>query len=470
MNNKSLYQTSYDRQSCHIGIVHIGYGNFHRAHQAVYIDDYMQASGDLNWGIVAVNLRASETEYFRHAAQAQDGYVVKTIAPDGAVSFRLVRAHMAFVDAPSEQEKAITLLNNESIKAVTVTVTESGYYLDQDNQLDLSHDIIRESLNGTNPETIYAYLCAALKCRAEGIGKPVTVLCCDNMRSNGIILKNALLSYIKAMGDDALFSWVERNVTFPCSMVDRITPQSSQALREEISAQFADCNIAPVHAETFIQWVIEDDFAGDMPALEEVGVQIVPEVEPFEEAKIRILNGGHSGLAYLGVLAGHKTFDEAMRDPMLAAHFDKFEIEEVLHGLGPSIPFDTTAYLSQIKARFENSGIADNLERICMDGYSKMAIYIRPTLESCLEKGIIPEAGFDTIASWIIYARRCKQGVSTVPYHEPCWDKLLPMIEEGQEAALASDPNLWGDLPQRFDNFVPSVVSAIHRMDVKWQA
>ena len=285
MNNRPLYQTSFDSQSCNIGIVHIGYGNFHRAHQAVYIDDYMQASGDLNWGIAAVNLRASETEYFRHAAQAKEGYVVKAIAPDGAISFRLVRSHMAFVDVPSEQEKAISLLNNEIIKVVTVTVTESGYYLDQNSQLDLSHDFIKESLNGTNLETIYAYLCTALKCRAEGVGKPVTILCCDNMRSNGIILKNALLSYIKAMGDDALFSWVKRNVTFPCSMVDRITPQSSQALREEISTQFADSDIAPVHAETFIQWVIENDFASDIPGLEDVGVQIVPEVEPLKKLK-----------------------------------------------------------------------------------------------------------------------------------------------------------------------------------------
>ena len=470
MNNIPLYQTSYDKQSCNIGIVHIGYGNFHRAHQAVYIDDYMETSGDLNWGIAAVNLRKSESETFETAAQASDGYIVKTIAPDSSVNFRLVRSHIAFIDASSDQDAAFNILNNETVKTLTITVTESGYYLDQNNNLDLSNDIIKDSLNGTHQETIYAYLSAALQCRADGVSAPITILSCDNMRSNGTILKNALLSYISAMGNEALSSWVRENVTFPCSMVDRITPQSSQALSEEISERFHHHATAPVHAETFIQWVIENNFANDMPSLDQVGVQIVPDVEPFEEAKIRILNGGHSGLAYLGVLAGHQTFDEAMRDPLLEAHFNKFEIEEVLHGLGTSIPFDTKDYLSQIKARFENSGIADNLERICMDGYSKMAIYIRPTLESCLEKGIIPEAGFDTVASWIIYARRCKEGISSVPYHEPCWDKLLPMIEKGHEAELASDPNLWGDLPERFDSFVPNMVTAIHRMDEKWQA
>ena len=470
MNKTAIYQTHYDRNLCRIGIVHIGYGNFHRAHQAVYIDDMMEKTGDLRWSIAAVNLRQSETASFNHSANAKNGYVVKMIAPDGTESFRLVRAHSAFVDAPSHWEESLDLLTSEDVKVVTITVTESGYYFDEDSRLNIGEAAIAKSLNGENTETIYEYLAEALRRRAGIINKPITILCCDNMRSNGRFFKQALLTYLQAKGDVELADWVNGHVAFPCSMVDRITPKSTGILEREISAKFPDHQIAPVHTERYLQWVIEDDFAAEMPDLAEAGVQIVAEVEPFEEAKIRILNGGHSGLAYLGVLAGHKTFDQAMRDPNLAHHFDKFENEEVLPGLGSNIPFDTNAYLAEIAARFENIGIADTLERICMDGYSKMALYIRPTLESCLEKGIIPEAGFDTIASWIIYARRCRDGISSIPYHEPYWDKLVPMLEKGQEEQLATDPNIWGNLPQRFDSFVLGIVSAIQRMDKKWQA
>ena len=159
-----------------------------------------------------------------------------------------------------------------------------------------------------------------------------------------------------------------------------------------------------------------------------------------------------------------------MRDPSLRAHFDRWEEAEVLEGLGDSIPFDTFGYLGEIAQRFENQGIADHLERICMDGYSKMAIYIRPTLEACLQKGIVPEAGYDCVASWVINARHFKNGKSAIPYHEPYWDRLQPMIAPGKEEEIASDPHIWGDLPERFNSFVPGLVAAIHRMEQKWQA
>ncbi|MEX0310341.1 MAG: mannitol dehydrogenase family protein, partial [Tateyamaria sp.] len=296
------------------------------------------------------------------------------------------------------------------------------------------------------------------------------LLCCDNIRSNGKVLENALLAYLEAAGLTDLAHWVRANVSFPCAMVDRITPRSTDALRAEVAQVFPGYASAPIHAEAFSQWVLEDRFAAAMPDLTRVGVQVVQDVEPYEEAKIRILNGGHTGLTYLGALAGHETFDEAMHDPALRAHFDRWEETEVLAGLGDHIPFDTSAYLSEIARRFENGGIADQLERICMDGYSKMAIYIRPTLRACLDKGITPEAGYDCAASWVVYARKHQAGTTSIPYHEPFWDKLVPMIEPGREHDIASDPQIWGDLPTRFENFVPDLVAAIQKMEKTWQA
>ena len=467
---KALYQTTYDRQDCKVGVVHIGFGAFHRAHQAIYLDDIMQETGDLRWGIAAVNLRQGEEASFDDAAQMKEGYVIKSIAPDGSNFFRLVRSHIEFVNAVSTPQKAYDLLARESVQIVTITVTESGYYLNKDWSLDLTAAPVAAGLAGQPAETIYAYLAHALKQRFEATKAPLSILCCDNMRNNGNVLKQALLAYLEALGEKELLAWVSAHVSFPCSMVDRITPRSTPALSDEITAIYPNHAISPIHAETFMQWVIEDQFAGDHPDWQKAGVQIVADVEPFEEAKIRILNGGHTGLAYLGALAGHQTFDQAMRDPELGLHFDRWEETEVLPGLGDHIPFNTKDYLAEISERFENQGIADHLERICMDGYTKMAIYVKPTLEACLQKGIVPEAGFDSVASWIVYARKCTAGLCSIPYHEPFWDVLAPKIKPGHEEEIASDPHIWGDLPERFDNFVPSLVAAIQRMEQKWQA
>ena len=468
MNDIALRTTNYDRSCCKVGIIHLGFGAFHRAHQALYIDDYIELSGDTNWGIAAVNLRQNDSHFFDKVSRAKDGYVVKTIDSDGSTEFRLSRAHVKFVDAISQPDDAYDLFSLATVKMVTVTVTESGYYFDSNWKLDTSADAISSGLAGGNSETVYAFLAKALDRRARTINAPLTIMSCDNIRSNGRILEHVLLEYLVLNHQESLAEWVRENVSFPCSMVDRITPRTTPTLQNEIARLFPGHAIAPVHAEKFSQWVVENNFAGVMPDLSKVGVQIVSDVEPYEEAKIRILNGGHSGLAYLGALAGHQTFDEVMFDPELRPHFDRWEEQEVLRGLGDSIPFDAAHYLMEISNRFENKGIADNLERICMDGYSKMAIYIRPTLEACLQKGILPEAGFDSVASWVVNSRRVKNQESTFLYHEPNWERLSPMLTPGKEEEIASDTQIWGDLPQRFEQFVPCLVTAIRRMEQKW--
>ena len=470
MTDTNLYQTTFDRSGCEIGVVHIGLGAFHQAHQAIYFDDYMQASNDLRWGIAAVNLRPDDSKAFQSVASNTNGYIVKTIAPDSTSSWRRVRSHIKFVDASRQPESASDLIAMESVKLLTATVTESGYYLNKDWKLDFSEPAIAQSISEKHSATIYTYLTESLEKRFQTINQPITILCCDNLRNNGNILKQALIEFVVAQNRIDLATWIERNVAFPCSMVDRITPRSTNDLFNEVNDLFPNFTNSVIHAEEYSQWVIEDKFASDKPELERVGVEFVTDVKPFEEAKIRILNGGHTGLAYLAALSGHKTFDQAMRDPDLFSHFDRMEMREVLPGLGDSIPFDTKEYLLEISKRFGNPGIADGLERICMDGYTKMAIYIRPTLEACLKKGITPTASFDCIASWIVFARRYKKGISKIPYVDPYWETLAPMIEPGKEAVIASDPNIWGDLPKQFDNFVPSLVAAIHCMDQKWQA
>ncbi|MCE2517321.1 MAG: mannitol dehydrogenase family protein, partial [Alphaproteobacteria bacterium] len=253
MTEFTLYHTNYDRSSCETGVAHIGLGAFHRAHQAVYIDDAMQATGDTRWGIAAVNLRAQDSGAFQDIAAARDGYVVKTIAPDGTQNFRLVRSHVEFVDAAADPDAGKNLFARPSLSLATITVTESGYYLDNDGKLDLDAAPVAAGIRGENVETIYAFLAQALAHRAATINAPITIMCCDNIRSNGKMLEGALITYIEARNNTALADWVRTNVTFPCSMVDRITPRSSPSLQDEISRINPDHDTPPDHAETYLQ-------------------------------------------------------------------------------------------------------------------------------------------------------------------------------------------------------------------------
>ncbi|KMW57351.1 Mannitol dehydrogenase family protein [Candidatus Rhodobacter oscarellae] len=465
-----LDASTYDRDAAKIGIVHLGYGAFHRAHMAVYLDAYMQASGDLDWGIAAVNLRGGDSAGFVAAREARDGYLLKTTSPEDQLRYQLIRPHVAFEDWAKTPARAEELAARESVHIISMTVTESGYFLDTNGDLDREDPTIAAEIAGGAPASVYGYLTRALTLRAAVTGMPVTILCCDNIRENGRILERSFLTYLAALGRDDLAEWVRENATFPCSMVDRITPRTSETLIAEVTAAYPGRALAPIHGESFIQWVVEDRFAGPRPDLAQVGVQVVADVHPYEEAKIRILNGGHTGLCYLGALAGHQTFDQAMLDPALRAHFDAYETENVLPGLALELPFDRHAYLAEIAARFGNRAIADDLARICMDGWTKMQVFIRPTLEGCLAQGISPTRGYDCVASWYVYARRIAAGAMPIPYTEPFWDTLAPLLAPGQEEAMARSGALWADLPETYPEFAPGILTAINEMEETWPA
>lgn len=464
----SIKRTVYDRNACKFGIVHLGFGAFHRAHQAVYIDDYMEKTGDLSWGIAAVNLRREQANQFMDHASADHGYLLKTTTPSGESSFREVRSHVRFADWSNDADEAESLLSQDSVKIVSMTVTESGYYLNDDLSLNADHPIIRAEINGGKSVSIYAFLANALRQRMLTINAPISVLCCDNIRSNGDVLGQNFKEYLKLTGETPLEKWVEVNTTFPNSMVDRITPRATDVLQTEISSISPKHSATAIHGESYIQWVLKYNFASDFPALDQVGVELVEDVDPYEEAKIRILNGGHTAVCYLGVLAGYQTFDEAIADPELYTHFDKYESENVLPSLTLTLPFSKSDYCTLIAERFSNAAIADDLGRICMDGWSKFPIFIRPTLESCLAQGISPRWGYDCIASWYVYARRFAQGKTHIPYVEPYWEQLKPYLEDGQEAAFAQLDVLWSDLPRTHSEFVPELCSAITRMERRW--
>jgi len=445
--------TEYDRSACQIGIVHLGFGAFHRSHQAVYLDDYMAVSGDLRWGIAAVNLRKAETDF------------LKSFSADGDVELRRVRSHVKFSDWNLEQVASEALLSQPSVNMVTITVTESGYYTDPDGNLNVDDATIKSELSGDNAESVYAYLRVALAKRRAETGAPLTIACCDNIRQNGKMLHRNLLSYLNACGEPDLAAWVESNVAFPCSMVDRITPRSPDELSVELSELIGKKVTSPVMAEDFIQWVLQSQTKTDMPDLTKAGVTVTADVDPYEETKIRVLNGGHTALCYLAALEGVETFDAAMRVPHLNEHFQNFETKEVLPALTLELPFSKSDYLEKIVQRFGNVAIGDTVARICADGMVKFPIFIRPTLESCLKQGIMPIHSIRSIASWYVFALHVDAGKIGFKYIEPNWNDLKAML--GTDGFITS-LQLWGELPATYPEFADTLRHEIVEMESKW--
>jgi mannitol-1-phosphate/altronate dehydrogenase len=279
------------------------------------------------------------------------------------------------------------------------------------------------------------------------------------------MLRRNLLAYLQACGDLGLADWVQGNIAFPCSMVDRITPRSPEHLATEMTARVGQTVATPIMAEDFIQWVLQDSAGGPMPDLAQVGVTVTEDVDPYEETKIRVLNGGHTALVYIAALKGIVTYDAAMRDPELLAHFRAFEEGEVLPALTLDLPFSKQDYLAAIEARFGNVSIGDTVARICADGMAKFPIFIRPTLAGCLVQGITPTFAIRSIASWYVFARHVAAGKIPFDYIEPSWDALAAML--GHDAFVTS-PRLWGDLPETYPVFAQTLRQQISELEKKW--
>ena len=411
-----MLRTTYDKSECQTGIVHIGYGAFHRAHQAMYIDDYMQKTGDLRWGIVAVNLR---NEGFREI----DDYIVKTPS-----KYRLVRSHLDFIDWTKNRTIAKHLLTLPSVHLITITVTESGY---------------------SPGSPLYEYLACGLRNRKN----PITILTCDNMRQNGVALETQFLAYLYQTNQYEMVDWVRENVKFPSCMVDRITPRTTMKLCDEVEHVYPGYGINPVQTEEYSKWVIERNFASEFPDLGEVGVTVTDDIEPYEETKIRILNGGHTSLAYLGVLSGYTTFDQVMKNDTHREHFKKLQEEEIVPSIDGKFPFDLNEYVDEIEERFSCDSNTDDLERICMDGFTKFHTFVVPSLRICLKQGKKPVRIYKSIAAWYIYARKFARGCTKIKYNEPNWTLLEPLLKEGCVDDFVSNERLWGDIPKLFITF-----------------
>ena len=404
----AIARPTYALDRVRIGIVHLGAGAFHRAHQAVYIDDLLADEPD--WGISAVSLHSPQV---RDALRPQDGLYTLALL-DEHPELRIIGAIREVLCAQDEQPAVLARLADPAVRLVTLTVTEKGYCL-AGEQLDFAHpDIVHDLATPHAPGSAIGYLVAGLRQRLRLGLAPYTVLSCDNLPDNGGKLRRAVLQFAHTI-DPALAAWIETEAAFPRSMVDSITPASDDALRERVAAQLGCQDAWPIQRERYSQWVIEDRFCNGRPAFERAGVTLSEDIAGFDRAKLRLLNGPHSALAYLGSLLDLDTVAAAMRYPQLAAFVETLMREDIAPTLTPMPGFDPQHYTGAILARFRNPAIAHRLAQIAWDGSQKLPVRLLGTIADALAAGRRIDRLCLPIAAWMQFVRRqARAGVALV--------------------------------------------------------
>jgi fructuronate reductase len=437
-----------------VGIVHFGPGAFHRAHQADYIDRLLR--DDPRWGIAAVSLRSPGTI---EGLKRQSGRYTLAIL-DAETRFRTLSAHKAFF-GPGEGDAVRAQLADPAVRIVSSTVTEKGYCLAGDGSLDLGHpDIVRDLADPARPVSIVGWLALGLGDRRAAGLKPFTPLCCDNMVSNGKKLRAAVIAYARRL-DPALADWIGGEVRFPDAMVDSITPATDDRLKALVRAEGFEDEI-PVSREAYAAWVIEDVLPAGSPDLASVGAVMAGDVGAWERAKLRILNGAHSTLAYLGLLIGHETVADAVGDPALEGFVRRLIDEDIIPSLQPS-PLDLPRYAAEILARFRNPAVGHKLAQIAWDGSQKLPYRLLDTVADALTAGRSVERLAVPVAAWILFVER--QARARVPIVDPLAETLAQIgyggdVVEGLLALRQIFPQPLADDPR----FRAAVQSAAARL------
>lgn len=412
LNTKNLSAISeriavpkYNRETIKTGIVHVGIGGFHRAHEAFYTDQLLHDKTIKDWGICGVALLEYDTKIY-NTLKEQDGlYTLIVKELDGTQTKRVIGSITECLFAPENPSKVIEKMAAPEVKIITLTITEGGYnYNEATKKFDFENPLIIHDLaNPDLPKTIFGYLTQALKLRQKRGLKGVTIQSCDNIQGNGHMIQNMLLSYV-SKAEPALTSWINKNVSFPNAMVDRITPVTTTEDITHLRATSGIDDAWPVVCEPFKQWVIEDNFIAGRPAWETVGAQFVEDVVPYEKMKLSLLNAGHSVLGLLGALIGYDTIDEAVNNPNIRAFLNSYMDIEVTPTLGDLDGINLHNYKQTLLERFGNTYIKDQIDRICSETSAKYPIFILPTIQSQLQNnGSIQLAAFVT-AAWAIYS------------------------------------------------------------------
>jgi mannitol 2-dehydrogenase len=437
---------SYDRAALRPGIVHIGVGGFHRSHQAAYLDRLARAGVSTAWGITGMGVRSggSRGDLLRQNCL----YTLLERSPEGDRA-SVVGSILDYLYAPQEPGRALAALTRSETKVVTLTVTGGGYGED---------------------EPVPRFLAEALRLRREAGVPPFTVLSCDNLPNNGATARSAVVGYARLRDEERFADWVETEVAFPATVVDRITPVTEPEHRRLLQRDFGIRDRCPVVCEDFSQWIVEDDFCNERPPLEEVGVQFVADARPYELHKKRLLNGSHSAIGYLGHLCGHDRIDDALADPLLRRF-----VESLMGEVAPLLPdvlgLDVDEYRETLLGRFGNPRVGDRLQRLCGRGSTKMPAYLLPSLQEAVEEGLPHEALTLALAAWVRYLTGVDCEGRPIEVADARWDELRPLARRA-----AADPrpllevrDVFGSLADD-EAFVGRLTATIRFLDARGPA
>lgn len=441
----------YDRSQVSAGVVHFGVGGFHRAHQALYIDKLMRQGDAMDFGIIGMGVMPSDVR-MRDALKGQDClYTLTEKTPDGQHSSRVIGSIIDYIYAPEDPAAAVSVLADSAIKIVSLTVTEGGYNFDHvrgEFNFDNPHVAadIADLKAGKNDElrTFYGLITAGLIARRSAGTVPFTVMSCDNIQGNGEMAHRMFLSFAGAI-DAELAQWIDTHVPFPNSMVDRITPETTDADRAELPYDDA----WPVVCEDFTQWVLEDKFAAGRPAFDKVGVELVDDVVPYELMKLRLLNASHQGLCYFGYLAGHRYVHDVMADQRFADFLLAYMEQEGTPSLRPLPGVDLDAYRHQLIARFGNAAIKDTVARLCAESSDRIPKWLLPAVRENLATGQAPVTlSAAIVASWARYAEGVDEHGQPIDINDRMAERLKENAAGNREDILAflRDHEVFGDL------------------------
>jgi len=433
---KNIVRPTYNRDSLKAGIVHLGIGAFHRVHQAVYTDQVLAEFGG-DWGIVGGDLRSNR---IYDQLTPQDCLYSVAVKDNDQQKIQVIGSVIGVSVGPENPAKLIALMADESIKLVSITVTEKGYCHDPaTGNLNLRHPQIQYDLkNIDEPKSTPGYIVSALQQRrAKGI-KSFTLLSCDNLPNNGKVLRNVVLQFARLYDAD-LADWIAENTTFPCTMVDRIAPAVTDDDLTSLDAQLGMRDEGGVVCEPFRQWVIEDNFCNDRPAWEKVGALVVEDVEIFEHMKLRLLNGSHSLLAYCGYLSGFETISDVMTEPSFVAMCKDY-MDSAGDTLEAPEGFDIEDYKQQLRVRYSNRGLQHRTWQIAMDGSQKLPQRLLDTLRDQLKNAADIDIICIAVAAWMRYVSGVDEKGEAIEVRDPLAAQLRKLCDDnkGDPAAMVN--------------------------------
>jgi mannitol 2-dehydrogenase len=427
----------YSQAGLKAGILHFGVGNFHRSHQAIYLDDLFNLGLDHDWALVGAGVFEGEKRG-RDILEAQDWLTTVVEQDTGHMQARVTGAMIDFI-VPGDTASVVAKLADPAIRIVSMTITEGGYFIDAaTGKFDRAHpSIAADGANPDSPKTVFGLILAGLKRRkAEGT-PPFTIMSCDNIPHNGHVTADAVCG-LAELSDPAFATWIHENVAFPNGMVDRITPATTDRERDMLARDFGVTDGWPVFCEPFKQWVLEDNFPLGRPALEKVGVQFVKDVSPFELMKIRILNGGHATIAYPAGLLDIHFVHEAMENPLVRGFLSKLEQAEIIPTVPPVPDTDLADYFTLVDKRFSNPKIGDTIRRLCLDGSNRQPKFIIPTIADRLKAGGDVTGLALESALWCRYCFGTTDSGAVIEPNDPNWDRLVEISKKAK-----ADPSTW---------------------------